>query len=70
MSDSAATRVKKSRAMKRYWKNKKRGSSTSTGRKKTWREFTKGKMGKYMKAEGSHGAAMKRLSREWKKYKG
>lgn len=35
---------------------------------KTWREFTKGKMGPYMKSEGSHAAAMKRLSKEWKDY--
>lgn len=32
-------------------------------------EFTKGKMGPYMKSEGGHGAAMKRLSAEWKEYK-
>lgn len=32
----------------------------------TWREFTRGKMGPYMKSEGSHAGAMKRLSREWK----
>lgn len=36
--------------------------------RKSWREFTTGKMGPYMRSEGSHAAAMSRLSREWKAY--
>jgi len=32
----------------------------------TWREFVGSKMSQYMKEEGSHGAAMKRLGKEWK----
>lgn len=36
----------------------------------SWREFTAGKMGEYMKSEGGHGPAMARLSREWKDYQG
>ena len=36
---------------------------------KTWPEFTKGKMGPYMRSEGSHAAAMARLSKEWSEYK-
>lgn len=32
----------------------------------TWREFVKGKMGEYMKSEGGHAGAMKRLGAEWK----
>lgn len=35
----------------------------------TWKEFTKSKMGQYMKSEGSHAGAMKRLSEEYKKLK-
>ena len=34
----------------------------------TWRAFTKGKMGPYMKSEGGHAGAMKRLSREWREH--
>jgi hypothetical protein len=34
-----------------------------------FKEFSKGKMGPYMKEEGSHGAAMQRLSREYKEAK-
>lgn len=34
----------------------------------TWREFTKGKMGKYMRSGLSHGETMKRLGKEWKEY--
>lgn len=36
---------------------------------KTWRTFMKGKMGPYMKSEGSHGAAIRRMGKEWKTYK-
>jgi len=32
-----------------------------------WTRFTKGKVGKYMKSEGSHKKAMGRLSEEYKK---
>jgi len=32
----------------------------------TWRDFVASKMSQYMKEEGSHSAAMKRMSREWK----
>lgn len=35
-------------------------------KKQTWDGFVKSKMSRYMKEEGSHGAAMKRLGREWK----
>ena len=35
----------------------------------TWKGFLKGKMGPYMEEYGSHGAAMKQLGKEWKKYK-
>jgi len=35
----------------------------------TFKEFTKGKMGPYMKEEGGHGAAMQRLSKEYKETK-
>ncbi|NOY50448.1 MAG: hypothetical protein GXO88_07800 [Chlorobi bacterium] len=51
--------------MKRYWAKKKRSKS---GKKLTWGQFLKNKMSKYMKSEGSHKGAMKRLSREWKAY--
>jgi hypothetical protein len=37
----------------------------ATGKVPSWREFTTGKMGPYMKSEGSHAAAMKRLSSEY-----
>jgi hypothetical protein len=52
----------------------KQGSSaktpiTSKANKKTWSEFTKSKMGEYMKSEGGHAGAMKRLSREWNELK-
>lgn len=39
-----------------------------TAERQTWREFTKGKMGPYMKSEGGHAGAMSRLSTEWKAY--
>lgn len=32
----------------------------------SWREFSSAKMGDYMRSEGSHGAAMKRLGAEWR----
>ena len=32
-----------------------------------WTNFMKGKMSKYMKSEGSHSKAIKRLSKEYKK---
>ena len=32
-----------------------------------WTDFMKGKMSKYMKSEGSHSKAIKRLSKEYKK---
>lgn len=35
----------------------------------TWKEFTSGKMGEYMRSEGGHAGAMKRLGEEWKAYK-
>lgn len=35
----------------------------------SWREFTAGKMGEYMKSEGGHAGAMKRLGEEWRAYK-
>lgn len=35
----------------------------------TWKEFTTGKMGPYMKEEGGHGPAMTRLSREFAEHK-
>lgn len=41
---------------------------TGKKRKKTWSGFVKGKMSRYMKSEGSHGAAMKRLGKEWREY--
>ena len=37
--------------------------------KKTWRGFVKGKMSRYMKSEGSHGGAMRRIGKEWRAYK-
>lgn len=40
------------------------GSSTET-----WTEFTKARMGEYMKSEGGHAGAMKRLGAEWSKLK-
>lgn len=40
----------------------------ASAERQTWREFTKGKMGPYMKSEGGHAGAMARLSREWKAY--
>jgi len=40
-----------------------------TKKQLTWSEFTKGKMSPYMKSEGGHGGAMKRLSKEWAIYK-
>lgn len=36
---------------------------------KSWNEFVKGKMSPYMKSEGGHAGAMKRLSAEWNQYK-
>lgn len=40
----------------------------ASAERQTWREFTKGKMGPYMKSEGGHAGAMARLSSEWKAY--
>ena len=38
-------------------------------KKRTWREFIKGKMSPYMRKYGSHGAAMRQIAKEWKEYK-
>lgn len=35
----------------------------------TWRQFVAARMGDYMRLEGSHGAAMKRIGAEWRAYK-
>ena len=35
----------------------------------SWREFSAGKMSEYMKSEGGHAGAMRRLGEEWKAYK-
>lgn len=51
---------------RRIPKNKSGGTAKP---KKTWRTFMKGKMSKYMKAEGSHGGAIRRMGREWTEYK-
>jgi hypothetical protein len=37
----------------------------AAGGQGTWRDFTAGKMGEYMRSEGGHGGAMKRLGSEW-----
>jgi hypothetical protein len=36
--------------------------------RQSWREWTKGKMGPYMKSEGGHGPAMTAMSRDYKAY--
>lgn len=38
-------------------------------RKTTWRKFVKARMSRYMKKYGSHGAAMKKIGKEWRAYK-
>jgi hypothetical protein len=38
-------------------------AANTTGQ--TWKDFTAGKMGEYMRSEGGHGGAMKRLGAEW-----
>ena len=43
--------------------------STSTSKPLTWTEFLKGKMGPAMKEHGSHGAAVRELSKQYKTYK-
>lgn len=43
-------------------------SSPTSPKKQTWPEFMSGKMGRYMKSEGGHAGAMKRLSKEWEEY--
>lgn len=35
----------------------------------TWKDFLSANMGAYMKSEGSHGAAIRKLAEEWKKMK-
>jgi hypothetical protein len=35
----------------------------------TWKQFVAERMGEYMKLEGGHGAAMKRIGAEWQQYK-
>lgn len=35
----------------------------------TWREFQASRMGEYMKTEGGHAGAMKRIGAEWRAYK-
>lgn len=34
----------------------------------TWKEFQQSKMGEYMKSEGGHAGAMKRIGKEWREY--
>jgi len=41
----------------------------TAGMASTWRQFVAERMGEYMRLEGSHGAAMKRMSEEWQAYK-
>lgn len=41
-------------------------SATAAGPVQTWREFQAERMAPYMKSEGSHAAAMKRISAEWR----
>lgn len=43
-------------------------SSSLTGLNVTWRQFVKERMSEYMKLEGGHAGAMKRMSIEWKEY--
>ena len=59
--------VKKQESKSKPKPKPKKIAKKDTGRL-TWREFITGKMGPYMKSEGSHGAAMARLSKEWKEY--
>jgi len=66
MAISKTTAAKKSASMKKAWAKKKSGEKPS--KKLTWQQFMKGKMSPYMKSEGSHKAAMERLSKEWKAY--
>ncbi|PCH95668.1 MAG: hypothetical protein COB83_08095 [Gammaproteobacteria bacterium] len=68
MSISAATRAKKSASMKKFHAKKKAAAKKPVA-KKTWHQFMKGKMGPYMKSEGGHAAAMRRLAKEYKIYK-
>lgn len=39
---------------------------TPTGAPPSWREFVADRMGPYMKSEGGHAGAMRRISEEWK----
>ena len=43
--------------------------TAASGERMTWTEFMKGKMGPYMKSEGSHQGAIDRLAKEWAEYK-
>jgi len=69
MAISAATRAKKSASMKKYNAKKKLAAKKTSAKKKTWQQFMKGKMSAYMKSEGGHAGAMKRLAKEYKEYK-
>ena len=81
MTISAATRAKKSAAMKKFHARKKKAAAKPKAAqkkkaaakpksaKKTWPEFMKGKMSAYMKSEGGHKGAMQRLAKEYKAYK-
>ena len=35
----------------------------------TWKDFLSANMGAYMKSEGGHGAAIRKLAKEWKELK-
>jgi hypothetical protein len=41
----------------------------ATAQGMTWKQFTAERMGEYMRVEGGHAAAMKRMSEEWQAYK-
>jgi len=58
-------KIKGSKYMKKSAHRPKKGR----GRKKSWRQFQKERMGPYMKKYGGHGPAMKQISKEWKAYK-
>ena len=46
-----------------------KAKSKKKKKKKTWKEFSRERMGPYMKKYGGHGPAIRQISKEWKVYK-
>jgi TP901 family phage tail tape measure protein len=66
----AVTKHQLSAAQERVAAIKQQMAAPPPAQTESWKQFTAARMGEYMRSEGSHAAAMKRLGAEWKALKG